>query len=318
MEQVLTVGIRGVSGEGGLKGRLIVHCNLPYLEVIGRDKRELYFLLQGPDQEVLPAYAEHKVSVSGYIKRHHYAGGTVDVRKYSARSTEESNEVAGSSVSDSAGKLRLLSPGEVETICNPGMSVGVKGVTTIRGRLEYSGGSYYLVVSNAGTRQQVSFTINGNATKNLKKYIGETAVATGVVEKLTGWGGRIEAEDCEPRAPDYPPVARENFEVTKLKISGTTASPKSLVAQLNQGVEVSLAERFGYVWTIEPQMAKRLSLREVALRTNAQGAVREFFFTPRSIGTFEADFFLGKIHNPTQVTRVFRINFEIVAPPGLG
>ena len=59
MEQVLTVGLgRGVLGEGSLKGRLVVHANFPYLEVIGRDKRELYFLLQGPDQEVLPAYVD--------------------------------------------------------------------------------------------------------------------------------------------------------------------------------------------------------------------------------------------------------------------
>ena len=65
MEQILTVGLgRGVTGEGSLKGKLVAKDGLPCLAVVGRDKRELTFLLQGPDQEVLPAYVD-KVSVTG-------------------------------------------------------------------------------------------------------------------------------------------------------------------------------------------------------------------------------------------------------------
>src|ERR1700687_2278642 len=86
MEQLLSAGEgRGVFGEGSLKGQLAVKDGFPYLEVIGRDKRELVFLLQGPDQEVLPAYVAHKVSVSGFIKKTTNYGGAVDVRKYSAK-----------------------------------------------------------------------------------------------------------------------------------------------------------------------------------------------------------------------------------------
>ncbi|EAU67497.1 hypothetical protein STIAU_6913, partial [Stigmatella aurantiaca DW4/3-1] len=85
-EQLLTAGEgRGVMGEGSLKGRLVVSDGMPHLVVVGRDKRELTFLLQGPDQEVLPAYVEHKVSVSGLIRKLTNYGGTVDVRKYSAK-----------------------------------------------------------------------------------------------------------------------------------------------------------------------------------------------------------------------------------------
>ncbi len=81
MEQILTAAAgRGVTGEGSLKGRLVVKEGLPCLHVVGRDKRELVFLLQGPDQEVLPAYVDHKVSVTGLIKKTHNYGGTVDVR----------------------------------------------------------------------------------------------------------------------------------------------------------------------------------------------------------------------------------------------
>ena len=66
LEQLLTAGQgRGVQGEGSLKGRLITQGGFPSLVVVGRDQRELTVLLQGPDQEILPAYVDHKVSVSG-------------------------------------------------------------------------------------------------------------------------------------------------------------------------------------------------------------------------------------------------------------
>jgi hypothetical protein len=306
MEQVLTVGARGVIGEGPLKGRLIVYQGFPYLEVIGRDKRELWFLLQGPDQEVLPAYVDHRVSVSGLIRKHHNYGGTVDVRKYSAKKVEVEVPVAAEPVVEE-NKLRLFSPGEVETLGQPGMSVGQKGYATLRGRLEMSGEEFYLVVSNPGTRQQVAFTIEGKAQKGLKKYVGEIMVATGVIEKLTGWGGTISAEVCEPRAPEYPPVARESLELTT--IEGASSAPKTASLKVNHGLVVKLQERQGSVWAIEPSIAKRLSLREVNLDPN--GPVREFFFTPRNPGVLDVDFFLAKTHNPMQVSKQFRLTVDV-------
>ena len=312
MEQALTVGERGVIGEGSMKGKLILYQGFPYLEVIGRDKRELFFLLQGPDQEVLPAYADHKVSVSGLVKRFHNYGGSVDVRKYSAKKPEA--EVVPVVEMPESAKLRLLSPGEVATIANPGMSVGVKGFATLRGRLEMNAEEYYLVVSNPGTRQQVAFTLEGKTVKNLKKFIGEIVVATGVVEKSTGWGGRIECEICEPRAPEYPPVARDSIEVIEVEASGTGQAREASV-KLNHGLTVKLPEKQGHVWAIEPQTAKRVSLREVSVTHPSSGSpVREFFFTPRNPGVQEIEFFLGKVHNPMQVARTFKVIAHVKSP----
>lgn len=306
MEQVLTVGARGVFGEGQLKGRLIVYQGFPYLEVIGRDKRELWFLLQGPDQEVLPAYTEHRVSVAGLIKKHHNYGGTIDVRKYSAKKLESAAEAAPEPVAEEA-KLRLFSPGEIETISQPGMSVGQRGYATLRGRLELSGDEYYLVVTNHGTRQQVAFTIEGKGQKGLKKFVGEIMVATGVIEKTTGWGGTIHADVCEPRAPEYPPVARDALELTT--VEGASSNPKTATVKVNHGLVVRLPEKQGHVWSIEPGAAKRLSLREVNLEP--QGPVREFFFTPRNPGVLDLDFFLAKTHNPMQVSKQFRVTVDV-------
>ncbi len=312
MEQALTVGERGVIGEGSMKGKLVLYQGFPFLEVIGRDKRELWFLLQGPDQEVLPAYADHKVSVSGLVKRFHNYGGSVDVRKYSAKKPEA--EVVAVVEVPEAAKLRLLSPGEVATIANPGMSVGVKGFATLRGRLEMNAEEYYLVVSNPGTRQQVAFTLEGKASKGLKKFIGEVVVATGVVEKSTGWGGRIVCEICEPRAPEYPPVARETIEVVEVEASGTGQAREANV-KLNHGLTVKLPEKQGHVWAIEPQTAKRVSLREVNVTHPHSGSpVREFFFTPRNPGMQEIEFFLGKVHNPMQVARTFKVIAHVKSP----
>lgn len=313
MEQALTVGERGVVGEGSMKGKLILYQGFPYLEVIGRDKRELWFLLQGPDQEVLPAYVDHKVSVSGLIKRYHNYGGSVDVRKYSAKKPEAEVVAVEEEVPEAA-KLRLLSPGEVSTIGNPGMSVGLKGFATLRGKLEMNADEYYLVVSNPGTRQQVAFTLEGKVVKGLKKYVGEIVVATGVVEKTTGWGGTIQCENCEPRAPEFPPVARETIDVVELEASGTGAS-REVEVKLNHGLAVKLSEKQGHVWAVEPQTAKRVSLREVNVQHQNSGSpMREFFFTPRNPGVQEIEFFLGKVHNPMQVARTFKVVANVKAP----
>ena len=307
MEQVLSVGTgRGVIGEGSLKGRMFVHLGFPYLEVIGRDKRELFFLLQGPDQEVLPAYVDHKVSVNGLIRRTNNHGGTVEVRKYSAKKPEiEVVEVAAEPIN----KLRFLSPGETEQVCNAGMGAGMKGFASMRGTLEMTGDDYFLVVSNGGTRQQVSFLLQGKNAKGIKKHVGGTMYVTGVVEKTSGWGGMVQVETCEPRPLEVRPVMRDGMDLKSIDARGDHGA---IEVKLNSGMSVRLQERAGYTWAVEPTLAKRVSLREAnfELKSGAQ-ATREFFFTPRNPGIHEVDFFLAKAFNPTQVHKTYKLTVTV-------
>ena len=148
MEQLLTAGQgRGVVGEGSLKGRLTLVDFLPGLVVVGRDKRELVFILQGPDQEVLPAYVDHKVSVSGLIKKTTNYGGTVDVRKFSAKKPEAEEPVP--EPVETEARLRYLSPGEVSQVTSAGMGAGMKGFAALRGNLEMMGEEFVLEIGRA-------------------------------------------------------------------------------------------------------------------------------------------------------------------------
>lgn len=305
LEQVLTVGAgRGVVGEGSLKGKLVLFKGFPYLELIGRDKRELWFLLQGPDQEVLPAYVDHKVSVSGLIKKNHNYGGSVDVRKYSAKKPEVV-EVTESAVE--VAKLRFLSPGEVAQVSSTGMGVGVKGFAAIRGVLEMTGEDYFLVIAAGGTRHQVSFVLEGKGTKGLRKLVGETVQVTGVLEKTSGWGGTLVAESAEPRAPEMR-VDRKSFRVKQLEASGSSGS---VIVGVNEGLSVRFPEKAGYTWAIEPNTAKRISLREANFELTGNAARREFFFTPRLSGEYEVEFFLAKALNPLTVSKMYRLKVEV-------
>ncbi|MBN8467748.1 protease inhibitor I42 family protein [Corallococcus exiguus] len=309
MEQLLTAGEgRGVTGEGSLKGRLVLSGEMPHLVVVGRDKRELTFLLQGPDQEVLPAYVDHKVSVSGLIKKTTNHSGVVEVRKYSAKKPEV--EEVAPAPSDSEPKLRYLSPGEVSMAIAAGMGAGIKGFASIRGNLEMMGEDFVLVVSNGGTRQQVSFAIEGKAAvKSLRKHVGQTLQVTGVVDKTSGWGGRITAETVEPRPSEARSVSRDEMEL--VHIEGEV--PTSVDVKLNHGLTVRLQEQPGATWAIEPTLAKRVGLREANFEPGAAGgpATREFFFTPRNPGNFEVEFFLAKAFTPGVVERSFKINVTV-------
>ena len=60
-----------------------------------------------------------------------------------------------------------------------------------------TGEDFFLVVS-AGTRQQVSFILEGKGL-GLKK--GATCSWYQVIDKATGWGGKIGVELFEPRPP---------------------------------------------------------------------------------------------------------------------
>ncbi|MBX5480741.1 MAG: transcriptional regulator [Myxococcaceae bacterium] len=299
MEQLLTAGQgRGVTGEGSLKGRLMVKDGFPYLHVVGRDKRELTFLLQGPDQEVLPAYVDHKVSVSGLIKKTNNYGGTVDVRKWTAKKPEAEAEAAEAAEQ----KLRFLSPGEIEQLITGGMGAGLTGFARFKGQLEMTGDDFFLVASGAGTRQQVSFLITGKAAKGLRKYVGQTLYVTGIAEKSSGWGGKLDLESFDVRPTEGRGMSRENLQVTQ--VEGLSSEPKTVDVVINQGLSVRLTEKAGHIWAIEPTVAKRVGLREANFEPQANGpATREFFFTPRNPGTFEVEFFLAKAFNPAQVSR---------------
>ncbi|WNG25972.1 protease inhibitor I42 family protein [Cystobacter fuscus] len=309
MEQLLTAGQgRGVVGEGSLKGRLTVVEGLPGLVVIGRDKRELIFILQGPDQEVLPAYVDHKVSVSGLIKKTTNYGGTVDVRKFSAKKPEAEEPVPEPVESET--RLRYLSPGEVSQVISAGMGAGMKGFAALRGNLEMTGEEFVLVVSNAGTRQQVSYILEGKGAKGLRRYLGQTLSVTGVVDKSSGWGGRIDVENVEVRPAEIRPMSREGLETVHVEGEQST----SIDVRLNHAFTVRLQEQPGFSWTIEPTAAKRLGLREANFEVSAEGpASREFFFTPRNPGASEIEFFLAKAFNPGQVERSFKLNVTVKA-----
>ena len=306
LEQILTPAAgRGVGGEGSLKGRLVVKEGMPYLHVIGRDKRELVFLLQGPDQEVLPAYLDHKVSVTGLIKKTHNYGGTVDVRKYAAKRAD-----AEPAAEPQVEKLRYLSPGEVEQIGSAGMGAGMRGFASVRGALEMSGEDFILVVSNAGTRQQVTFRLGGKMPKSFRKNIGQPVQVTGVVHKESGWGGTVEVESAEVRPADVRSMSRDALEV--LELEGVPDQPTPLEVRIGQGLAVRIPERAGYTWAVEPTVAKRIGLREANFIVSASGpGTREFFFTPRNPGQFEVDFFLAKVFAPAQVARTQRLTVAV-------
>jgi hypothetical protein len=314
MEQLLTAGAgRGVAGEGSLKGKLLVKDNIPNLHVVGRDKRELIFALQGPHEEALTEFVEfveHKVSVSGFIRKLTNYSGSVDVRKYSAKKPD----AEGTAPSVPEVKLQYLSPGEIEQLCSAGMGAGMRGFATMRGTLEMTGDEFFLVLSGAGTRQQVSFNLEGKNAKGLRKLVGQTVQVTGVAEKTSGWGGRLEVEGCEPRPAESRPISRDAMEIVNIEGLDTTDRLGAEV-KMNQGLAVKLTERPGFIWAIEPTMAKRVGLREANFLPSSGGAAtREFFFTPRNPGTFDIEFFLAKAFTPAQVSK--SVVLGLVVHPG--
>ena len=303
MEQLLTAGLgRGIVGEGPLKGRLVVKDNLPHLIVLGRDKRELDFLLEGPDQEVLPAYVDHKVSVIGHIRKMHNYGGVVAVRKYAAKKPDA--EVAAEPAPMEQ-KLGMLRPGELGMLTQAGMAVGLRGFGSLRGHLEMTGEQFFLVVSGSGTRSQVSFILEGKNARGLKRHLGHTVIVTGVVEKATGWGGTVQVESCEPRASEFAAVSRDSLEVVEIEdpVKDATVEVKQ-----NQGLSVRLPEKANHTWAIEPATAKRVGLREANFEPSGSGHFREFFFTPRNPGEYAVEFFLAKALTPSQVARSAVLN----------
>ena len=172
-----------------------------------------------------------------------------------------------------------------------------------------TGDSFFLVVANGGTRQQVSFGLEGKLARGLKKYVGQTVHVTGVVKKDTGFGGSLNMETVELRASDIKPVDRSQILLTHLEATGPEAKVE---VKLNQGLEVRFTEKANFTWAIEPAMAKRIGLREANyLPSNSSPARREFFFTPRNPGIFEVEFFLAKAFTPTQVSKTFKLTVTV-------
>jgi hypothetical protein len=192
-------------------------------------------------------------------------------------------------------------------VTNAGMGAGIKGFASLRGSLEMTGEDFVLVVSNGGTRQQVSFILEGKGTKGMRKYVGQQLFLTGVVEKSSGWGGRVVVENFEPR-PTEARVSREDMEI--VHVEGEV--PTSVDVRLNHGLTVRLQEQPGFTWAIEPTAAKRVGLREARFEPGEGNAgTREFFFTPRNPGTSELEFFLAKAFTPGAVERSFKITVTV-------
>jgi hypothetical protein len=171
-----------------------------------------------------------------------------------------------------------------------------------------TGDEFVLVVSNGGTRQQVSFILEGKGAKGLRKYLGQTLTVTGVADKSSGWGGRIEVENVEPRPSELRPMSREGMESVHVEGEQSTG----IEVKLNHAFTVRLQEQPGFTWAIEPTVAKRVGLREANFEPGSDGpATREFFFVPRNPGATEIEFFLAKAFNPGQVERSFKLNVTV-------
>ena len=145
----------------------------------------------------------------------------MDVRKYSAKKPEAE---APSPRPSRETKLRYLSPGEVEQWCSAGMGAGIKGFASLRGNLEMTGEDFVLVVSNGGTRQQVSFLLEGKGAKGMRKHVGQPLQVTGVVEKSSGWGGRSRWRTSS-RGPPSPRVSRDDVEIVARGGRGADDAP---------------------------------------------------------------------------------------------
>jgi hypothetical protein len=85
---------------------------------------------------------------------------------------------------------------------------------------------------------------------------------------------------------------------------------KQVEVKMNHGLTVRVHERAGYIWAIEPTMAKRVGLREANYEPGSP-ATREFFFTPRQPGVHEVEFFLAKAFNPAHVAKSCLLGVDV-------
>ena len=118
----------------------------------------------------------------------------------------------------------------------------------------------------------------------------------------------MELEGFEVRAPAPKAVGRDHLEVSH--VEGLSTEPKAIAVRMHNGLTVRLPERAGHIWAIEPTMAKRVGLREANYESGSP-ATREFFFTPRTPGLFDVDFFLAKAFNPAHVSKTCRLMVDV-------
>ena len=127
------------------------------------------------------------------------------------------------------------------------MGAGMKGFASLRGSLEMTGEDFFLVVSNGGTRQQVTFRLEGKGAKGLRKNVGQTLQVTGSGGQGRPAGaGRIEVESVEPR-----PAERRTSLARCARGGGRgrrAGRGHALDVRSNQGLSVRLPERAGYTW----------------------------------------------------------------------
>jgi hypothetical protein len=173
-----------------------------------------------------------------------------------------------------------------------------------------SGEDFILVVSNAGTRQQVTFRLGGKMPRAFRKHVGQQVQILGILHKESGWGGTAEVESIELRPGDGRSSVRESIEVVELE--GVREGSPPLEIRVNQGLAVKMPERVGYTWAVEPTVAKRVGLREANFVPASSGpGTREFFFTPRNPGQYDVDFFLAKVFSPAQVNKTVRLTLAV-------
>jgi hypothetical protein len=115
----------------------------------------------------------------------------------------------------------------------------------------------------------------------------------------------------ELRPHELRSVSRDNLDV--LEVEGNDVEGP-LEVKMNNGLSITLPERSGHMWAIEPTVAKRVGLREANFQPAASGpGMREFFFTPRNPGVFDVDFFLATAFAPAQVHKTVRLTVSVKA-----
>ena len=193
------------------------------------------------------------------------------------------------------------------------MGAGMRGFANIRGALEMSGDDFILVVSNAGTRQQVTFRLGGKMPRAFRRHMGQPVHGHRGGPQGIGLGrhgrGRVGGASSR-RMPGA--VLRETLEM--IEVDGVPDDGVPLEVRINQGLAVRIAERAGYTWAVEPTVAKRVGLREANFQPSSSGpGTREFFFTPRNPGQYDVDFFLAKVFAPAQVSKTVRLTLSVRA-----
>ncbi len=208
-------------------------------------------------------------------------------------------------VAEPVEKLRFLSPGEVEQIASPGMGAGMNGFASVRGSLEMSGEDFILVVSNAGTRQQVTFRLGGKNAQGLP----QAHRPDGPGDRGGGQGVRLGRNASRSRASSRgrPRCAdsRDNLEVGRASRARTRPSGRR-EAQPGAGRAPPRARRLPLGDRAHDVQADRTPRGELQPCTPGP-RTREFFFTPRNPGPTTWTSSWPRCTRPAQVLRTYKL-----------